>query len=770
MGDNDRETKELYVSDEPIKYGDHDADLFGSHALARNIASCVLDNCKRRGFVIGVLGGWGSGKTTLLGHLSSELQKAKGVVQFYYNPWLYPGEERLAFFFRELSGALLTQSIRHSRRLNSLLRKYAHYIEFGADVNDVLVSCLKLLSPLAAGSAVMWILICQGKIVPTILVAVSGLASLLTHASSILRKITKALRQFGIGPVVTLSEMKEMCSTAIKKSKQSVVVLIDDIDRLPPKELCEVFQLVKNNGDLECVSYVLAYDQAVVSHAIAGHYGSGVYGSFTEKITQIEFQMPPMELSQIEVFFTRQLQRIRKSFSEKNLVTWSEERWSECFVYLKYTIETLRVAKRVLNGVALSATLMLRGEYPEINAVDFVVLEVIRVRFPEVLAVMRESSSYFIYARDERDYLALDDVTWQSRQKAVRERVRDIGGKHGDVLLEVLDRLFPAFAMQSLMDSFSTGTQVVLERQLRVCTTPVFYRYLLYRAFIGDIPNSVIQKIVDSISDVTVAAQKLYRFRSSGQFRMVLDRVSRYSISSGQNVETATNVVRLLISSCDELPDETSPMSDEPIRFWVADIVEYVLRPFAANERADIISVAFSPLSGVYVPVIVVAYAEQRRTEDDKCEWLPQDSLDSVRAAVLSHLKQSLRNGYLQRVRDLHTMLFFAKKWSSDSFIESFSVFIDQKGAMASVLRAYLDKRAIETDDKGPSAVSYGFRFDAIEALGVLPVVIDRFEKLDPRWDFDVPTRIALRVFGNLLPKYQTNPDEWKEEGGPSVR
>ncbi len=77
-----------------------------------------------------------------------------------------------------------------------------------------------------------------------------------------------------------------------------LLVVIDDIDRLIPSEVQELFQLIKVNADFPNVVYLVLFDRSVVEKniekvvAVSGR-------DYLEKIVQVGFDVPLIERARL---------------------------------------------------------------------------------------------------------------------------------------------------------------------------------------------------------------------------------------------------------------------------------------------------------------------------------------------------------------------------------------------------------------------------------------------------------------------------------------
>jgi predicted KAP-like P-loop ATPase len=83
-------------------------------------------------------------------------------------------------------------------------------------------------------------------------------------------------------------------------------VIIDDIDRLAPDDVIEMFKLVKSVGQLTNVIYLLAFDRQLAERVVSNRYPSeGPH--YLEKIVQAAFEVPAASEEQLRAAFLAQI-------------------------------------------------------------------------------------------------------------------------------------------------------------------------------------------------------------------------------------------------------------------------------------------------------------------------------------------------------------------------------------------------------------------------------------------------------------------------------
>ncbi|TKV35563.1 NTPase KAP [Sphingobium sp. MP9-4] len=349
-------TTNSFHGDRPIEGPEQDRFCFGP--LADRIAEALTTQAAGKGFVLGVEGKWGSGKSSLLALVVAKLrgmdQSKVAVVEF--RPWLVGDRDQLlASLFEDLVKAIA--GLEHA----------------GGDATGTSMITAKEVSEKARRFA--------GHLGPVGKLA--GLAGLAIPGAAIIGTVLEGLaaaaKDASEGP--TLAAQKDDLSAALVKLDCRIVVTIDDVDRLEPREVGELLRLVRSVADFPNVSYLLCYDATILKHAVEKATGVGDGSAYLEKIVQTEIGVPLPESFALRRWFTAEL----KAFAEcdprrvPDLLHVIDETGGRGF-------DTARSVVRVLDS--------LRAYWPSINGrvdlVDLVWLRIIAVTEPALYRWIEE--------------------------------------------------------------------------------------------------------------------------------------------------------------------------------------------------------------------------------------------------------------------------------------------------------------------------------------------------------------------------------------------
>jgi len=423
-------------SDEPIQH-------FSDDRLHRKTFACALAKGLARpsgssALVVGLEGDWGSGKTTLINMvkdlLSSEKETESCIFELPekpliidFQPWLYSG-------------------------LHSLLETFLK--QLASEINAMPWS-YKGSEALSTGSSLMGLAKDLSKYASAFEAFVPGIGpvgGIIGEGAGMLQESMSKARS-AIQP--NLSSLKEKISEKLKDNEISILVIIDDIDRLRPAEIRTIMQLVKAVGDFQGMTYLLAYDPRPVEKALSEedvHHGR----EYLEKIIQVSHQVPrPGQVSLRRLLIQKIEQLIEKQ--SLNLKEAEQQNWhhavGEC---LRQAVRHPRDIVRLINRVSL-LTPALQGN---VDFGDLLVFEMLSIRFPDIRNTISQAPQKFskevMFTGEDRSSINFEGFNSQFRKEEdntdfpITDKPKDplgllkqLNEKEGPVAEALLEFLFP---------------------------------------------------------------------------------------------------------------------------------------------------------------------------------------------------------------------------------------------------------------------------------------------------------------------------------------
>lgn len=437
----------LYNSDQPIHKRDH--DKFSRRPFAEGVAKVLSERTDASPITIGINGPWGDGKTSVLNMIEEILEDNADVIVTKFNPWLFGSiESLLKGFFDTLSDAL-------GRRLTT-----------GRDLTKSFT-----------------------KHAVTIAGSIAG-ASTGDTADKLLA-----------GP--SIIELKERVEKSLIKEKKRVVILVDDIDRLEISEIHAIFKLIKLVGDFKHTSYILAFDRDVVANSIASRYGDRSQEAgehFLEKIIQLPLQLPAIPPSDL---FTHCLSLINSTLQANNIEA-KEDRPGEFALNFQSTflqeLKTPRKCAVYSNVISFSAPLLRN----EANLFDLLSIEAVRIFTPDLYHAIRDNKQHFTGASH-----IPGSIQKTKEAEEIKSIIANAIRKHDPSTKRRLEKfsnqMFPSLGSVYGNTHYGDSTVNSWSKNQRICSEDYFDRYFTYSIPTGDIPDSQVHQLLDSLKswDIT---------------------------------------------------------------------------------------------------------------------------------------------------------------------------------------------------------------------------------------------------------------------------
>lgn len=311
-------------------------DLLGFQVHADLIRSIVTDP-EMLPVTIGIFGDWGSGKTSVMKMLersfdpnnyaedSEEQAKYEKVACLYFNGWLFEG-------YDDAKSAILS----------SILLELGEHKSFGSKVQGKVVGLLKSVNYMRLARLGL-----QSVALPAVTAYISGGASLVPDLMNMISPFlnTEEKQSEGTNSEESEAEKKEKDEKTdweelIKTDKtpagpldvksfrsqfadliaqceiDSLVVLIDDLDRCSPDRIIDNLEAIKLFLNVERTAFVIGADPRIVRHAIETRYkpseieeqedqeeaGHRLVLDYLEKLIQIPYHLPRLSPAEVETY------------------------------------------------------------------------------------------------------------------------------------------------------------------------------------------------------------------------------------------------------------------------------------------------------------------------------------------------------------------------------------------------------------------------------------------------------------------------------------
>ena len=395
----------MFISDKPINCPE--GDILNRTEFSENLAETIIEWGQTDSIVLAINAKWGYGKTSLLNLVkhyikiktkepSSILSKLsrifirrdieggdKRIVTVDYYPWGFDDQDRIhSVLFKDLAKAIN----KHGFFLHKVAAKISEYSSALRNKLylpfDMFAKGILLLVTMVGGyifkgsnSIYFWLVFS--------LFALLFLLSLVSIVSS------------SRSPI----EVKRRLAEVIQRKKLRLIVFIDDIDRLSRDEILSLLKVIRVNADFPNCIYVLAIDYEVVSNII-GSQEFGISGyDYLNKIIQVNLTLPAHDPELIRQYVIQDLAQFCDIYGITSINHQFEDgaqHWhhiQEAGIWSM--ISSLREAKRYLNSIKYLLRLLTNTGVLEVNALDLLSIEAIRLYDPSSYEYVKSNEDLF---------------------------------------------------------------------------------------------------------------------------------------------------------------------------------------------------------------------------------------------------------------------------------------------------------------------------------------------------------------------------------------
>ena len=178
---------------------------------------------------------------------------------------------------------------------------------------------------------------------------------------------------------------KSRINEAIKRLKKRVIVIIEDLDRLTGDEIVEVFKLIDGNAAFDNLIFISAYDKGRINSLLES---TDEWTAFSDKFFTWERPLP-LRSSQLLLDFLIQNLTSGLTFNDEEIEEINSSIMANSSFFTFY-LKNLRDVKRYINLVKPS----LNRIYKEVKPRDFLLIELVRYRYPDEHRVLYEQNSH----------------------------------------------------------------------------------------------------------------------------------------------------------------------------------------------------------------------------------------------------------------------------------------------------------------------------------------------------------------------------------------
>ncbi|MBN3562508.1 KAP family P-loop NTPase fold protein [Aliamphritea spongicola] len=391
--------KNFIYSDQPID--SFQEDLLNRQFFCQNVSNIINNWHLEHSYVISINGDWGSGKTSVMKLIELNLESSN-IDKIHFSPWQWSNQASLhSIFFNELSTAIgIKDKSKNGDKLSKLLKTYGNYLSTG----ELVTNSLTLVIPGVILAATGLLSYFSGPTETTsAIITASGLLMIasqsLKKTKDLLLKWQKNIELYSKHNKKNLDEIRNTLSESLSKRDNPILIIMDDLDRLEEDQLRMLFQIIKSNLEFPNIIFVLLFQRDIVEKKLTTQNYHGKY--YLEKIIQFPLNLPPPNQETISNILFERINSILDIYP-KSKDTFDKNRWiyihESC---LKNYINNIRSLNRYISTLAFSFQAFIGRSSFEVNIIDLISIECIRLFEPEIYNEIKNSKDILVKQSDK---------------------------------------------------------------------------------------------------------------------------------------------------------------------------------------------------------------------------------------------------------------------------------------------------------------------------------------------------------------------------------
>jgi predicted KAP-like P-loop ATPase len=336
--------------------------------------------------------------------------------------------------------------------------------------------------------------------------------------------------------------LKAEISAELKDLTQQILVVIDDIDRLPAAEISEIIQLINVNANFPNLHYLLLFDRHTVERSLQS-YSAGKGREFLEKIIQVSYHVPVLTRFDLEKEFSQHLEAwIKETPFEKEI---NKEDLTTLFDTVLFRfLGNVRHIKRLISSLSFYAAQFVSGDSTDVNPVDLIALEALRQFEPDVYEALPLNKRYLTEG-GLMDFMREDEAE-KERSDALESFTLLASEERRELVRDLITLIFPP------IKRIHREEDQKWLKERKVCHSDIFDRYFTYRLGEADISQGELDAFIRSAGDRDFVLNFFEEQKRKDLLRSALERL----LLQAEEIKDAKakTVAKALVDFCDKLP------------------------------------------------------------------------------------------------------------------------------------------------------------------------------------------------------------------------
>ncbi len=750
-----------FSSDRPIIRVED--DLLGRASFSTDLANAISSWHGNDSLVVALHGDWGSGKSSIKNMTVSKLENSgenkPDIIEF--TPWEWAAQDKItASFFQEISSSIgRKDKSKSGKKLAATLKKYGRYLNTGESIVTGLSAALPTLFVIATFVGISGSFTDEAWIKTTslaVLAVLAAWAGALKWGKSFLNNLGGNLDITAKGQEQGLNEIRDELTALLSQRSTSLIVVMDDLDRLTSDQLRMVFQLVKANVEFPNVVFLLLFQRDLVEEKLSDGMQTG--RDYLEKIIQVPFDIPKIETTRLHSLLFSKLDEILEQ-DKSAAEMFDSGYWGNIFHSSLYAyFDNLRNVYRFISTLSFHFSLLKGKTVFEVNPVDLIAVECLRLFEPDVYKEIARAKE--IFTKNDADGYGRKEKATQALITQIIEKASE---EKKDIVKDLIKQLFPTIEWALGGTGYSSGFKNSWLKEMRICHASNFDKYFQFSIPKGELSNSDLREMLALTSDAEKFSSFIMSLKERGIIKNALAQFE--SFTDEVPLKNGYTYIKGILDIGDKVDHESTGFTMFSSNTHAIRLVVWFLRRIKSiEERSELLLKCFKVSDGISVVEHILQADENRREKSDSDIVLSNNEFSAIKQEFVDKLNYMADNSSDELMNHEHLVSFLYrwKRWGNEEKVVSWlQEQVENTEGCIKLLKAFVTKSSSQTMGDYSVKITNNIKLENIESFIQIEPIIAKISSVKAS-TLDVKSQEAIEAFNKALERREKGiTDDW---------
>ena len=591
----------VIYEDKPIK--SIDEDLLNRKHIVEKLNHLISNNYSET-FTIGLQGGWGLGKTSLINMVKNELSEEILILDF--DPWIISNKSDIEeTFFKEFK-SILEENVDEST-LKYITKYQKEIIHNSMGISDIIFSLFSNIN------------------INLFSTTYDNLERKNSNVNFLKNKINEKLSEIPF--------------------YNRILIIIDDVDRLPKEEIQSIFKLVASSANFNNLTFLIAYDEKVVVSAL-NNTQEDMGKEYLEKIINIQVDLPELDRDSLRKIFFKKLSTLNEII---NINENSLNSLVNMYPNIRNYFSNIRQLNRFFNKINTDMIFLVN----EINIADYLIIKIFQENEFELYNLIRENKFLLIYDKTHSlckdEFKLFEEDEKNGSKNSFYSKLKQIMDSNVNIK-SLMINLFPCMNvlyMKNYMEPYHKSK----DNKKLICSKNYFEKYFLENISPYDISDKEIYELCEQSNEEKINELIKY-YDNQNKINILLDKLDYMDIDISN--------LNLMIKSIITLGDQFKPDFQMGVNYTPINIrytLFSLLNKLGTNNSYNILVELIESLDFISYTLFDLIYYEFYENKNNKETFFNEEQIKNLSEEYLNILNTKFNKGTLLSHQYAYDML-----------------------------------------------------------------------------------------------------------------